>query len=153
MRPPKRDNIDYEKVVCGEFIDGTIVEIQEDREHKSTYQGKERVFHAIRLVFELEGYKFKHRTRYMTFTYGEKSNLYNKYLLKLVANFVPDCDFDIEKIIGMKVKTYWAENKKGFQFVELIKPTDKKIEYVPSEPPVETEPPGDNPDNLEEIPF
>lgn len=151
MIPPKR-NTDFEKVVVGEFIAGKIVGIEYDPEHKSTYQGKERIYYAIRLVFDLEGYKFPHRTRWMTFSYSEKANLFKKYLLKLVEGIVPDCDFDLDKLKNMPVQTYWEEEN-NFQSVALIKPANGKLKHVvPTEPqPVDDFDPSN--DTNEEVPF
>ena len=149
MKPPKRSNTEFEKVKCGDFITGVIDKVEYDEEHTFRYQGKEKVASAVRLIFKLDGYKFPHYTRWMTFSYGEKTNLLNKYLVKLVEGAYPDMDFDLDRIIGMKVKTIWAE-KNDFQYVELIQANQEKIQldHIPAsddvEPPEYTD---------EEIPF
>lgn len=125
MKPKPRET-DFEKVVIGEFITGVIEEIQRDENHKSTYEGKERISDCIRFKFHLNGCKFPHYSRWMTFNYGEKSNLYQKYLVNLVANAQPDMDFDIKELEGMKVKTIWKE-KNGFQSIEVIYPLNGKL--------------------------
>ena len=124
--PPKRENKEFEKVKTGDFIMGVIEEIEYDIEHKFKYKGTEKTAYAIRIKFKLEGYEHPHRTRWMTFTYGEKSNLYTKYLLKLVEGAYPDMWFDIDELRGMNVKTIWAE-KNNFQFIESIFPAGDKL--------------------------
>lgn len=125
MKPPKRE-FNYEKVIEGDFQRGTIADIEYDEKHKFTFQGTETIAPAVRIVFELDGYKFPHRSRWMKFNYGEKSNLYNKYLLKLVEGAKPDMDFDLDGLKGMRVKTLWA-SKGEFQNLESIFPLDAKV--------------------------
>mgnify|MGYP007099612416 CR=1 FL=1 len=62
----------------------------------------------------------------MKFNYGEKANLYVKFLSSLVENAVPDMDFDLEALKGMKIKILWAD-KNGFQYPETVRPQGKKI--------------------------
>lgn len=129
MIPQSPNRKDYEKVALGEFIFGVIEKVEYDMQHKSNYQGQEKVGPAARLKFRLDGYQFPHCTRWMSFSYAEKSNLFTKYLSKLVDNAEPDMKFDLDKLTGMNVKTLWAE-KNDFQFVESIWPADKKIPFV-----------------------
>jgi len=128
MKAPRRIDT-FEKVKIGEFINGTIEKIEYDMSHKFNFQGKETVAAGIRLVFNLEGYSFPHRSRWMRFNVGEKSNLYKKYLAKLVEGITPDADFDIDHLRGMRIKTLWEENN-DFQNIESIFPLDKKISYT-----------------------
>ena len=65
----------------------------------------------------------------MRFNVGEKSNLYRKYLVKLVEGITPDADFDIDHLRGMKIKTLWEEQN-DFQNIESIFPLEKKISYT-----------------------
>lgn len=123
--PPKRKT-SYEKVVIGEFIHGEIHDIEYDYDHKFTYKGEEKEGPAIRFIFKLEDYEFLHRSRWMAFNLGEKSNLYKKYVSKLVANAHKDMCFDLDALKGMKVKTIWEESN-GFQSVESIYPDGTKI--------------------------
>lgn len=143
MKPEKRE-IDYERLSTDDFLVGEIVEIQRDKEHKSVFQGQEKVSDCIRFKFSVEGYKFPHYSRWMTFSYGEKTNLYNKYLTALVEGASPDCDFDLDHLKGMKVKMLWTE-KNSFQSLETIRPVNGKIKYSPEpEPEIEI---------TDEIPF
>jgi hypothetical protein len=134
MRPPKRDSSTFEKVVIGEFITGIIEKIEYDENHKFTYKGEEKISPAVRFVFKLEGYEYPHRSRWMNFNVGEKSNLYKKYITKLVNNAKPDMDFDLDAFVNMPIKTIWEENG-DFQNLESIYPAGKKItvndDYVP----------------------
>ena len=127
MRPEKRES-HFEKVAIGEFVNGEIVDIEYDMIHTfKGYQGAEdRVVPAARLVFELNGCKYPHRTRWMTFSYSEKANLYKNFILKLVENAQPDMDFDLDNNKFMKVKTLWAENN-NFQNLESIFPLEAKV--------------------------
>ena len=151
MKPPKREQKDFERVAIGEMIKGELSDIQYDMEHVfKGFQGKEDTkAAAVRFVFTLEGYKHKHFSRWMRFNYGAKSNLFSKYLCKLVAGAVPDMDYDLDFLKGMKVKTLWSENN-GFQTIESIFPLEKK-EVATKQPSID-EPPVDD-SQAEEMPF
>lgn len=139
MKPPKRED-SFEKVAIGEFITGEIEEIQYDMEHKFTYQGKETITSAVRFIFRLDGYAFNHYSRWMKFMVGAKSNLYKKYLSKLVEGINPDADFDLDHLKGMRIKTIWEEQN-NYQNIENIFPENKKIPFTTEEvePEEETE--------------
>lgn len=143
MRPPERKRTDFEKVKIGDFIAGIIEKIEYDMEHKFTYKGEDKVAPAVRFVFKLDGYQFPHRSRWMGFNVGEKANLYKKYIAKLVNNAKPDMDFDIDRFVGMRVRTIWEENG-DFQNLESVYPAGEKLiisENEMNEPPV---PPDDD---------
>lgn len=127
MRPPARKTTDFEKVVTGDFITGTIDKIEYDENHSfKGFDGKpDKISPAIRFVFKLDDYEYPHRSRWMNFNMGEKANLYKKYVTKLVANAKPDMDFDLDELIGMKVKTIWEDNG-DFQNLESIYPAEQK---------------------------
>jgi hypothetical protein len=151
MRPPKRENKDFEKVVIGEMLPGIIEQVCYDNEHKfkGFSGGEDTVQPAVRLKFKLEGYKFPHYTRWMKFNLGEKANLYKKYVSKLVDNAVPDMDFDLDILNGMKIKTVWSEDN-GFQNIDAIYPAGSKVKAVDPLPTIDIdkdEPP------IEEPPF
>ena len=128
MKPPARSSTSFEKVKIGDFITGYIEKIEYDMEHKfKGFEGKEdSVVPAIRFIFKLDGYEYKHYSRWMKFNMGEKANLYKKYVSKLVANAKPDMNFDLDILLDMKVKTIWEENG-DFQNLESIYPAGKKI--------------------------
>lgn len=125
MRPPKRE-IEYEKVDTTDFLIGKIEDILYDQNHKSNYMGKEKIGPCVRFKFSIEGYQYHHYSRWMSFSYGEKSNLYRMYLVPLVVGAEPDMNFDLDVLKGMKIKMLWAE-KNNFQFPETIRPFTKKI--------------------------
>lgn len=132
MKPPKTENKDYEKVPTEDFVSGSIEEVAYDMKHTfKGYNGAEdKVRPAVRFKFKIDGLKFPHYSRWMTFNYGEKSNLLIKYLVPLVEGAKPDMDFDVDALKGMKVKMLWNE-KNGFQAIETIRPMGKKIGVRP----------------------
>lgn len=141
MKPPahNREEFDFEQVDVNDFIVGKIEDIAYDPEHKTTWNGETKIRFCVRFKFKLEGYEFPHYSRWETFTYGEKGNLYKKYLSHLVEGAYPDMDFDLDLLKGMKVKTMWAEkryeengNEKVFQSIELIRPIEGKIKQKQS---------------------
>jgi hypothetical protein len=133
--PPVRKMIDFEKVKCGDFITGTISNIEYEDDHRfKGFEGKEdRISEAVRLVFTLDGYEYPHRSRWMSFSLGEKSNLYKKYVAKLVNNAKPDMHFDLDALLNMKVKTIWEENG-DFTNLDSIYPNGKKLEVDATAP-------------------
>ena len=129
MKPTPRENtFEFEKVPIGDFIDGTITEVEYDPKHKFFSKGPEEdnIKEACRIVFRLDGCEFPHRSRWMTFSYFDQSNLMKKYLMKLVEGASKDMDFDLDTLVGLPVKTLWAE-KEGFQFVDSIFPLIEKL--------------------------
>jgi len=126
MQPLKRE---FEKVPMGRLVSGVIVDIEHDPQRKTMYQGKESIKNCIRLVFDIEGCKFPHKSSWMNFNYGEKATLYKKYLTSLVENAKPELNFEIEELKGMKVSMLWKENQANteYQVVEAIMPVNGKI--------------------------
>ena len=127
MKPQKSD-IEYEKIDINDFVTGTIDEIQYEQDHLfKGFQGAEdKKRPAVRFKFVVNGYQHKHYSRWMTFSYGEKTNLYLKYLVSLVEGALPDMDFDLDKLKGMAVKMLWKEQN-GFQSIETIRPIGGKL--------------------------
>lgn len=154
MLPPDRQDIDYERIpVYDEWINGKIVEIGYDKEHKSTWQGKERVRFCVRFKFELEGCQYPHYSRWLTFTYGEKATLFIKYIAPLVDGAQPDMRFDLDALKGFEVKTMWRVNPQNPEYdnLEMIKPRGAKLKPLP----VDQDPPPDEVGAApgEDIPF
>jgi hypothetical protein len=150
---PKKRVIEYEKVIIGEFVNGVIENIERDENHKSTYQGKEKISDCIRFVFKLEKYTYLHKSNWMSFSYGSKSTLFSKYLIKLIDGAQPDFEFDIDKLKGISVKTVWSETEyqgKTFQHIESIFPVGAKIKHDAPLPTVDLdeEPPLDPNEHL-----
>lgn len=157
LYPPKREKMDpkdFEKVPTGDFVKGEIAEVQYEKEHKFTGQYA-KVTEAVRLKFQIEGCKFPHYSRWMIFTTGEKSNLYNKFLLPLVEGVSPDCSFDLEELKGFKIKMVWQNDAKNedYQVLQLILPLQKKakVKFVGAEK-TETAEIVEH-DDSEEVPF
>lgn len=128
MRPPARSTTSFEKVKIGEFIPGSIEKVEYDENHKfKGFEGKsDTLAPAIRFVFKLDGYEYPHRSHWMRFNMGVKSNLYKQYIAKLVNNAKPDMDFDLDVFTDMKIKTIWEENG-DFQNLDSIYPEDQKL--------------------------
>ena len=141
MRPPRRSNKDYERVLIGEMIPGIIEIVQYDNEHKfkGFSGGEDTIQPAVRFKFKLDGYQFPHYSRWMKFNLGEKANLYKKYIAKLVENASPDMDFDLDVLNGLKIKTVWGEEN-DYQGIDAIYPVDKKIKVELLSPGKETIP-------------
>lgn len=128
MKPPKQNNVEYEKVPTDDFVKAEIEDIAYDQEHlfKGFNGEADKKRPAVRLRFKVEGCKFSHYSRWMSFSYGEKATLFTKYLVPLVEDAQPDMDFDLDGLKGMKIKILWAE-KNGFQFPETIRPIGSKL--------------------------
>ena len=141
MSIPQKKKTDFEQVDCGDFVNGTIVEVQEDLEHKFTFKGEEKIKPAVRFIFELEGYEFKHYSRWMYFGYSERATLYAKYITALVENPEIDMAFDIQNLSGMKVKTLWKDETNGWQSIETIRPVGGKLKWTAGK--------ADEPDSIE----
>jgi len=145
MKPPKANTKDFEKVKVGEMIPGIIEEVQYHQEHTfKGFQGQpDTVQPAVRFKFKLDGYEHPHYTRWMKFSYHEKSNLYKKYVSKLVEGAMPDMDFDLDLLTSMKIKTVWSETK-GFQSIDAIYPDGDKVKPDAKLPEIDLdEPPVD----------
>jgi len=161
MRPPKREEIEYEKLDTNDFVSGMIEDINYDEKHQfrggDGYDAKVRS--AMRFKFMFTGYKFPHYSRWMVFNTGEKANLYLKYLCSLVEDAKPDMDFDMDELKGMKIRAMWSE-KNGFQSLEVIRPLTGKLKPAPAPASVKDEdgrplgePPADHEEAEEEAPI
>lgn len=132
MKPPQRPKTEYEHIPkYDEWISGEIADIEYDQEHKKMFQGEEKIGPAVRFKFTLEGCSFPHRSRWLTFSYGEKSNLYKQFLSHLIKDVEPDMDFDLDILKGLKIKTMWAR-KDEYENLEMIRPLGEKIAVPPS---------------------
>jgi hypothetical protein len=131
MKPPKPEQRDYEKIDTNDFVTATIEQVMLDENHEFKFEGKTTIKPAIRFKYTVDGYEYPHYSRWMTFSYGEKAELYKKYMTSLVQDAYPWMEVDIEILEGLKVKTLWKETEFGFQFVETIRPADGKKLVVP----------------------
>jgi hypothetical protein len=132
MKPPKRE---YEKIKTDEFVQGQIEDITYDLEHEFVYKDQKNIKPAVRFKFLIEGYKEYHYSRWMTFNYGEKSNLFKKYVTALVEGALPNMDFDLDKLKGMNIKMLWKDEKNGYQSIDVIRPLTNKLVGVTAQPP------------------
>lgn len=142
MKPPTRAKTAFERIpVYDTWIPGKILDIEYDETHKSTYAGEEKIRPAVRFKFGLEGCNFPHRSRWLTFNYGDKSNLYKHFVSALVEDAEPDMDLDLDTLKDMKIKTMWTEDGE-YDNLTMIRPLNGK--YNPNEKRSE---------KIEEIPF
>ena len=137
--PSQQKRYIYERVAVGEFIAGVIDDIQYDSEHKVRFKEEIQEKEAIRFVFLLDGYTYRKYSRWMTFNTGGKSNLFKKYVSKLVANARPNILFDFDELKNLPVKTLWG-NQGDFQNLESIFPIGEKKTVKEITPGNETEP-------------
>lgn len=133
MRPPKTTMTKFERIpVYQEWIESTIEDIEYDPNHKRSFQGEDKVGPCVRFKFGVKGCQFAHRSNWMTFSYGEKANLYKKFILVLVDGAKPDIDMDLDQLKGMKIKTMWSENGE-YDRLEMVKPDNAKVKFGKSE--------------------
>jgi hypothetical protein len=157
MRPPRQSQIDYERIQkYDEWISGDIAEIQLREDHDTGFKypakkddgaphpkaGEPIICDQVRLKFALEGHNYPHYSRWMRYSYGEKSNLYLKYLKYLVEGAQPDMNFDLESLTAMKVKTMWSQSEDGkFDNLEQIRPLNGKCKPEVAREEIKDEPP------------
>jgi hypothetical protein len=136
---PKMDPKDYERVPVGKFVSATIAEVQYEQAHE--FKGKNaKTGPAIRFKFEIDGLKFPHYSKWMTFSYGEKSTLYSSYLVPLVEGAKPDMKFNIRNFDNLRVNMVWLDNPKNpdFQIIQVILPLDER-KIIPVEGGIKTD--------------
>lgn len=160
MRPPNKSNIEYERIKqYDEWIPGTIetVQLEENRltGFKDEKTGEPKRADMVRFKFALKDHDFPHYSRWMSYSFGEKSNLFKKYLSYLVESAQPDMDFDLDDLKGFEIKTMWIKNPKNEDFdnLEQIRPLGQKCKKTvwKSPDPDENEPPEE--DHDEGLPF
>lgn len=128
MKPQKTNRTDYERVPKhDEWIDGKITKIEYESEHKSTFQGEGKIRPAVRFVFALDGCKFPHRTKWLTFSYGDKSTLYKTFIANLVLNAEPDMDLDLDALLDMEIKTMWTQNEE-YDNLTMVRAKNNKVD-------------------------
>lgn len=130
MKPTPRPKIQYEKVRTDDWVEGIIEDVQRDEKRDTGFKdeetGEPKIVDCVRFKFKLNGYQHPHYSRWMSFSYHEKSNLMKKYLMSLVDGATPDFDFDIEALKGFGVKLMWQDNG-DFQNVEMVRPLNGKL--------------------------
>lgn len=127
MLKPKSNNREFvqEPVKCEEWIKAEITDVKYEEEHEFGGQFA-KTGEAVRIVFQLEGYKQPKSSRWLTFSYGEKSNLWLKFLKPLVPGAKPYMDFDVQDLKGIKCKLMFtssdSDDGKTFYNIEMVRP-------------------------------
>ena len=115
MRPPNRSQVDYERILkYDEWIPSIIEEIKLEENRVTGFKddktGAPKTADQVRFKFALEGHQYSHFSRWMTYSFGEKANLYIKFLKHLVEGAQPDMKFDLDLLKGFKCRTMWEAN-------------------------------------------
>lgn len=126
LKPKQRGSDDYEKIKkehIDNWVNAEIEDINHEPEHE--FKGKfAKIGPAVRFKFKLEGYQYAHFSRWMAFSYHEKSQLFKTYLENLVDGAYPDFDFDLMKLKGMKLRLMYSETTnagKTYQNITLVR--------------------------------
>lgn len=155
MRQPNHDKIEYERIQkYDEWVTGIIEEVKLEENRltgfKDDVTGLPKRADMIRFKFKLDGHQYPHYSRWLTYSYGEKANLYLKYLKHLVEGAAPDMDFDLDLLKGFPIKTMWTANG-DFDNLEQIRPLKAKFQRAMGA--AETEEPPEHVASGDEIPF
>lgn len=147
MRPPRKSNTNFERIkTLDEWIAGTIEEVKLEENRVTGFKddktGLPKSADQVRFKFTLEGHSYPHYSRWMTYSMGEKSNLYLKYLKHLVEDAAPDMDFDLDELKGLKIKTMWSVSGE-FDNLEQIRPLKSKLRSLGLPPAASEEAPED----------
>ena len=136
MKPPKREKKAFERVPkYDEWISGVIQEIEYDENHEKKFNGETKTISAVRFKLELKDCEYPKRSRWLTFSYAEKANLYRMFISQLVENAEPDMDFDLDELKGFEVKTMWTKSDDGeFDNLAMIRPLGDKYDPENQEP-------------------
>lgn len=129
-------NKSYEKVRTDEFVEGIIQDIKFDPEHQFKSSFGDSVGPAVQFKFIIKGCAFPKKSKFLKYVYSKKSNLYKKYMISLIENPKEYMAYDIDRVIGLKVKMLWKdEDPDGkFQGIDVIRPADgKKLPFIEGE--------------------
>lgn len=130
MKPPAHTKTDFERIPkYDEWIEGTILDIEYDPERKRSFNGEEKVGPCVRFKLGLKGCSFPHRSKWMTFNYSAKSNLYKNFVSTLVEDAEEYMDLDLDVLKGMEIKTMWSEDG-DYDKLTMIRPLVEKIKTV-----------------------
>jgi hypothetical protein len=156
MRPPRQSQVDYERIQkYDEWIPSEIEEIKLEENRRTGFKddktGQDKYVDQVRFKFKLAGHEYPHYSRWMTYSFGEKANLYIKYLKQLVAGAQPDMKFDLDLLKGFRCKTMWSQNG-DFDNLDQIRPLEGKFNGGEVEPP-EPESPAEEVAPTADIPF
>ena len=136
MKPKSNDReFVQEAVPTEEWINAEITDVKYEENHEFGGQFA-KTGEAVRLVFKLEGFQQPKSSRWLTFSYGEKSNLYLKFLKPLVDGAKPYMDYDIQRLKGTKCRLMFSsvdtEDGKTFYNIEMVRPLKDKASVLPT---------------------
>lgn len=142
MKPKGNEKKDLvmEPVPTDEFIGAVISEVQYEENHVFTGQFA-RTGEAVRLKFVLDpvdgkAFQCPKSSRWMSFNYDEKSNLFKNYIRCLVKDAKPYMDLDITKLKGVRCRLMFEEsqNDEGKKFfnIMMVKPEKGTIDSLPT---------------------
>lgn len=152
MKPKNNSGKDLviEPVPTDEFLGAVISDVKYEEAHNFTGQFA-RVGEAVRIQFTLDPVKgkvFEHPkySRWMSFNYDEKSNLFKNYIKLLVRDAKPYMDFDISKLKGTRCRLMFEEvqNDEGKKFFNILMVKTEKGIGVDSIPTIQLEPLDEN---------
>ena len=138
MRQPSKSQVDFERIKKYDDPDGDVrawiygeiedIKLEENRRtgFKDEKTGADKYVDQVRFKFKLDGHEYPHYSRWLTYSYGEKANLFLKYIKPLVAGAQPDLKFDLDLLKGFKIKTTWVANG-DFDNLTAIRPAAGKF--------------------------
>ena len=148
MLKPKNNSgkdLVIEPVPCDEFLGAVISDVKYEEAHAFTGQFA-RVGEAVRIQFTLDpikGKAFEHPkySRWMSFNYDQKANLFKNFILPLVKNAKPYMDFDITQLKGVRCRLMFEEsqNDEGKKFYNIMMVKPEKGVTVDSLPTIQVE--------------
>lgn len=139
MKPPARAKTEFERIPkYDEWIEGSILDISYDPERKRSFNGEEKVGPCVRFKLGLKGCSFPHYSKWMTFNYSAKSNLYKNFVAFLVDGAEEYMDLDLDALKGMEIKTMWSEDGE-YDKLAMIRPLGAKVKAVVAAEPKEEE--------------
>lgn len=157
--PKQKGKSDFERIKkehLDEWICGHIEEVQYEAEHQ--FKGQfAKIGEAVRFKLRLEGYSEPKYSRWMTFSYSEKSHLYKEFVMPLVDGAYEYFDFEIKNLEKVRIKVMYCEDKykdEVYQNIKLVKPLDGKISFDGPQaevPTIQLE--GANEKTEDEVPF
>ena len=145
MKPRNNSGKDMviEPVPCDEFLGAVISDVKYEEAHAFTGQFA-RVGEAVRIQFTLDpingkAFEFPKSSRWMSFNYDQKSNLFKNYLQPLVKNAKPYMDFDITNLKGIRCRLMFEEsqNDEGKKFYNIMMVKGEKGKEVESLPTIQ----------------
>lgn len=128
---PVTKKLEYEKVPTDNFVSAVIERIEYETDHEwKPFQGKDREpSDAVKLKFIIEGCQYPKSTPWMSFSYDARSKLYSIFINSLVEGAEEYMDFDLDQLVGMKIKMLWKDNGE-YQNIETVRPVGEKVKPI-----------------------